>query len=92
MESLYALGISTLVNATCTEIKENGVVVEMDGEKKEIAADYVVMSVGTKSADYEEIKTYCGENSIPYHVIGDVVRARRALNAIEEAAKLARII
>lgn len=92
MESLYALGIQTLVNATCTEIKDDGVVVEMDGEKKEIAADYVVMSVGARSADYEEIKAYCEENSIPYHVIGDAVRARRALNAIEEAAKLARVI
>lgn len=92
MENLHTLGVNTVVNATCTEIKENGVLVEINGETKEIKADYVVMSVGARSTDHSEIKDYCENNSIPYYTIGDAVRARRALNAIEEAAKVARKI
>jgi len=90
MENLYALGVNTIVNAKCTEIKEDGILVEADGKIEEIKADYVVMSVGAKSADYNEIKNYCEDKSIPYYIIGDAVRARRALNAIDEAVKIAR--
>ena len=32
------------------------------------------------------------KNNIPYHIIGDAVRARRALNCIKEAVDVAREI
>lgn len=89
MENLYALGVNTLVNAKCTEINETGIFVEIDEKTEEIKADHVIMSVGAKPTNYDEIKNYCESNSIPYYTIGDAIKARRALNAIDEAVKIA---
>ncbi len=89
MENIYALGINVIVNAKCVEIKKDGVVIEKDGKLEEIKADHVIMSVGAKPANYNEIESYCEEKGIPYYVIGDAVRARRAFNAIHEAVDVA---
>ena len=89
MENIYALGINVIVNAKCVEIKKDGVVIERDGKLEEIKADHVVMSVGAKPANYNEIESYCEEKGIPYYVIGHAVRARRAFNAINEAVDVA---
>lgn len=92
MESIYGAGIKTITNAKCVEIKENAVVVEKDNKLEEIPCDSVVIAVGARSRVSDELSTYCKENNIPFHIIGDAVRARRALNAIAEAAEVARAI
>ena len=92
MESIYGAGIKTITNAKCVEIKENAVVVEKDNKLEEIPCDSVVIAVGARSRVSDELSTYCKENNIPFHIIGDDVRARRALNAIAEAAEVARAI
>lgn len=92
MENLYISGIQTHVNTVVKEIKAASVVVETAGERKEIACDYVVTAVGTVPGNHDEIKTYCDQHKIPYHVIGDAKQARRALDAIAEAAEVARAI
>lgn len=92
MESIYEAGIKTITNAKCVEIKENAVVVEKDNKLEEIPCDSVVIAVGARSRVSDELSTYCKENNIPFHIIGDAVRARRALNAIAEAAEVARAI
>ncbi len=66
--------------------------IEKEDKLQEIACDSVVVAVGAKPRSYNDLSTYCEETGIPYHVIGDAVRARRALNAIAEAAEIARAI
>lgn len=92
MENMYMAGIQTMVNTKCKEIKEHSVTVEKDGEVQELVCDYVVMAVGTVSKDYEEVKQYCEKKQIPYYVIGDALKARRAIDAVAEAAEVARAI
>lgn len=92
MENIGMAGVKTLTNAKCIELKENSVVVEEAGTTKEIPCDYVVVAIGARSRNFDDISEYCENNNIPCHVIGDAVRARRALNATAEAAELARNI
>lgn len=92
MENLYVAGIKTMVNTTCNEIKEKTVLVEKDGEVQELSCDYIVLATGTVSKDYDELKQYCEKTQVPYHVIGDALKTRRAIDAIGEAAEVARVI
>ncbi|WP_426350052.1 FAD-dependent oxidoreductase [Alloiococcus sp. CFN-8] len=92
MENLYMKGIQTIVNTKCMEIKETSVIVERDGEVQELPCDYVVIAIGSASNDYEELKSYCEGKKIPYYVIGDALKPRRAIDAIAEAAEIARAI
>ncbi|WP_040952837.1 NAD(P)/FAD-dependent oxidoreductase [Gorillibacterium massiliense] len=92
MEQLYASKVKTLTNAKCVEIKEHAVVIESNGQLQECLCDSVVVAIGARSRNFESIDTYCKEHHIPCHVIGDAVRARRALNAVAEANEIARAI
>lgn len=92
MENLYVAGIQTMVNTKCNEIKEKSIIVEKEGEIQELDCDYVVVATGTASKGYEDITEYCEETQIPHYVIGDAVKARRAIDAIAEAAEIARAI
>ncbi|WP_026881578.1 FAD-dependent oxidoreductase [Clostridium akagii] len=92
MENLYSDGIKTLTNAKCVEIRNDAVVIEKDGKKEDLPCDYVVVSIGARSRNFDNISKYCEEKGIPCHAIGDAVRARRALNAVAEASELARKI
>ncbi|SHO43956.1 bile acid Fe-S flavoenzyme BaiCD [Anaerocolumna xylanovorans] len=92
MESLYAAGVKTITNAKCIEIKENAVVVDRMGNIEEIPCDYVVSAVGAKSRGFADIREYCSKEGIPVHIIGDALRARRALNAVAEANEVIRRI
>ncbi|WP_410470414.1 FAD-dependent oxidoreductase [Clostridium sp.] len=92
MENLYKEGITTITNAKCVEIKDKAVVIDKEGALEEIPCDSVVVSIGSRARDYDEISVYCGKNNIPCHTIGDAVKARRALNCIKEAVDVAREI
>ncbi len=92
MENLFAESINTITNAKCIEIKESSVVIDNKGSIEEIECDSVVVSIGAKSRKFNEISDYCDKNNIKYYTIGDVVRARRALNCIAEAVEVARQI
>ena len=91
-ESIYEAGIKTMVNTKCLEIKEDRVIVEKDGEKTEIKCDSVVIAIGSRSNNSESIILTCKDLNIPYHIIGDACKARRALNAVAEANEIARHI
>lgn len=92
MESLYHEGIKTITEAKCVEIKEKSIVIDRNGVVEEVPCDSVIVAIGARSRNFESISDYCKENNIPYHAIGDAVRARRALNCIEEASEVARRI
>ncbi|WP_438432078.1 bile acid Fe-S flavoenzyme BaiCD [Gorillibacterium sp. sgz500922] len=92
MKNLAAYGVKTLTDAKCVEIKEHAVVVEHGGRLQEYPCDSVVVAIGARSRDFGSVAAYCAEQRIPCHVIGDAVRARRALNAVAEANEVARAI
>lgn len=92
MESLHNEGIKTITEAKCSEILEDGVVVEIDGEDKKIPGDTVVIAIGARARDTEELVEACEGKNIPYYIIGDAKRPRRALNATAEAGEVARSI
>lgn len=82
-------GTECVTDAVCTEITEHGVIYRKDGELHELACDSVVMAAGARSLPNEEIRSACEELGIPYHVIGDAVKPRRALDAVAEGVETA---
>ncbi len=92
MENLNKFGIDVLTNTKCINISRDSVVVQKDGEEKEIACDSVVVAIGAKSCNSDQISSYCEQEDIPCHSIGDAVKARRAIDAIAEAHQIAREI
>lgn len=93
MESLHKHGIRMITDAKCTEIKDGSVAIEKDGRVEEIAdIDSVVIAVGARSKNTDDLVTYCKANDIGCHIIGDAVKARRALDAVWEGARIAREI
>ncbi|MEK4515989.1 FAD-dependent oxidoreductase [Paenibacillus sp. FSL H8-0122] len=92
MESLHESGVQLMTNTKCLEINEYGVVIESNGEVSAYPCDSVVVAIGAKSRNYEGLQHFCNEHDIPVHVIGDALRARRALNAVSEAHEVARMI
>lgn len=92
MESLHESGVQLMTNTKCLEITEYGVVIENNGEVSAYPCDSVVVAIGAKSRNYEGLQHFCNEHDIPVHVIGDALRARRALNAVSEAHEVARMI
>ncbi|MDY8023272.1 FAD-dependent oxidoreductase [Paenibacillus polymyxa] len=92
MENLHASGVKTLTDAKCVEIKDNAVVIESKGQLQEYPCDSVVVAIGAKSRNFENINAFCREHHIACHIIGDAVQARRALNAVAEANEIARAI
>ncbi|MDR1532468.1 MAG: NADH oxidase, partial [Clostridiales bacterium] len=79
-------------NTKCSRIDEDCVTLEKDGETIRLDCDAVVIAVGSQPKNYDEIKGYSEEHQIPYYIIGDARKARKAIDAIAEAAELARII
>ncbi|MEM0331697.1 MAG: FAD-dependent oxidoreductase [Archaeoglobaceae archaeon] len=80
-------GVRILTNTKAIGIKPNAVIVESDGQKKEIECDTAVIAVGTKPNDglYEELKNKVKE----IYKVGDCVKPRKAIDATREAAELA---
>jgi len=92
LENIEAAGIKVLTRSKCIEIKEDVVIMDREGQLEELSYDLIVVAIGAKSRNFEKIAMSCKKRGIPYHIIGDAVKARRALNSISEAASIAREI
>jgi 2,4-dienoyl-CoA reductase-like NADH-dependent reductase (Old Yellow Enzyme family)/nucleoside-diphosphate-sugar epimerase len=84
-ESVYAIGVVPITNATVKEIAFGKVVAIKDGHTVEFPYDSVVLAVGVKSRNAEEMEKTCRENGIAFISIGDAASARRAIDATREA-------
>jgi hypothetical protein len=63
------------------------VVVATDGgETRELPCDSIVMAVGSTSVPHDDIAALCAARNIPYTIVGDAKKARRAIDATREAA------
>lgn len=92
LESLYGHGVQLKTNSQCVKINSDAVIIDTEGEQSSIPADYVVIAVGSRARNNNALVDYLDQQQIPYHVIGDAVKARRAINAIWEGAEVARKI
>lgn len=89
LESMACYNIATMDQTKCVEIKDKSLVIERNGKREELLCDYIVLATGSKSRDYQEIKSYCEQNNLPCFLIGDVKKPRRAIDAIHEGAEIA---
>ncbi|MEG0695282.1 MAG: FAD-dependent oxidoreductase [Erysipelotrichaceae bacterium] len=89
MSKMAQLKVNILTNTKSKALNKNGIVCERDGKEELVACDSVVMAVGSRSNDSSELIKACKQHNIPYYVIGDALKARRALNAVEEGFKTA---
>lgn len=92
MEHIKEYGIKTLVKTKCFEFQKDAVIAEGKAEQQRIPCDSIVVAVGSKSKDYVELQTFCEKKGIPCTVIGDARKPRKAIDAVEEAADVARRI
>ncbi len=90
-QHLQDAGIQILTGAKCMEIKGTEVTVEKDGKAQLLKGiDTVVIAVGSRSDN--QLEEYLKNSKYDYCVIGDAMKARKALDAIREAAEAAKAI
>lgn len=88
LEAFRNKGIETQGGLKLTEITESGIIVEdANGNKKEMVCDTVVIAVGLKADDtlYNELVNEFDE----VYRIGDCIKARKFIDAIQEAFQVA---
>jgi 2,4-dienoyl-CoA reductase-like NADH-dependent reductase (Old Yellow Enzyme family)/thioredoxin reductase len=91
MDKLAELGIEMLINTTAQEITDKGVVaVDMDGNKRVIEADTVILATGFKPDNELEYKLKGATSEV--YTIGDCVKPGKIWGAIESASRIARQI
>ncbi len=82
-------GVPVLVNAKVVEIRDRSIIVEQNGESREIGdIDSVALAMGVKPdrAIEQDLK----EAGCRYHLVGDAREAGKALDAIWEGAAVGR--
>lgn len=88
LDVLEKTGAKVHVNTKLTEIAEDGVVVEHNGQEEKICADYVILAVGyrNRSGLYEELQDLVEE----VYQIGDFRQTRKISSAVQEGYWIAR--
>lgn len=87
MARLHSLGVHQHKSTKVLEIKKRGVLAECAAETQFIAADTVVLAIGSR-ADNALFRALDGQVA-KLHLIGDAVRPRKIQDAVKEAYQLA---
>jgi NADPH-dependent 2,4-dienoyl-CoA reductase/sulfur reductase-like enzyme len=88
LERLNKYGVKAITNATVKKFLDDGVVYEKDGkEERLIGFDSVILAMGAPA--YNPLEEKIKDKVAEAYVIGDAVKARKALEAIEEGARVA---
>jgi NADPH-dependent 2,4-dienoyl-CoA reductase/sulfur reductase-like enzyme len=91
LERLAQFGVKIVTGARVKEITDNCVVVVRNGQEETISGgDNIVLALGTRPAN--ELAEQIKGKVIEVHTIGDAKEPRKALDAIEEGARVARKI
>jgi 2,4-dienoyl-CoA reductase (NADPH2) len=82
LKDLKRLGVKIITGARALRIDESGLEINKGGKKEILKADSIVIATGSKSVNRlkEEIEDLVNE----FHVIGDAMEPRKALDAIRE--------
>lgn len=83
-------GVNVLTSSKVLKTIDNGVMVEVNGEKREIHADSIVLAIGysSESSLYNELEYEFSD----IHVIGDARRVANIMYAIWDAFEVANSI
>lgn len=90
LQDMARYGIEHLLNTTAAEITEQGVTIEVDGKTEKIAADTIVLAVGSQPSD--ELKSILEELQIPHKAVGDVHSIAQAIDAVHQGFAAGRSI
>lgn len=90
MKDMKRLGVTTRVEVKALEITENAVRVEVDGLIEELAADTVVLAVGSKPEN--KLQEVLQQKEIPYELIGDAKQIGLAFNAVHDGFNAGRML
>lgn len=83
--------IPVYVQTKCISISETGITLEQTGACFELdGIDTVVIATGSKSLD--NLSSIMELKGVPFHVIGDAFRPRKALEAIYEGVRVGQMI
>ncbi|MGB2798643.1 MAG: FAD-dependent oxidoreductase [Dehalococcoidia bacterium] len=86
-ERLKDYGVQIETGATVKEFLEDGVIVEKDGQETRLTGfDTIVLAMGVRSVNPLKEKL---EGKVELYVIGDALEPRKAIDAIEEGARVA---
>ncbi|MBP8988997.1 MAG: FAD-dependent oxidoreductase [Clostridia bacterium] len=88
LERLKQYGVNVITQAKVIEFLDNGVVCDLNGKEEKLTGfDTIVLAMGARAYNPLEEKI---KGKVPeVYVIGDAVEARKAVEAIEEAARVA---
>ena len=89
LEAISHESIELMTGTRCCRVDANGVVATSGEEDISIPCDCIVMAIGSRSRDTSALVKACEDNGVKYYIIGDAVKARRALNATGEGAAAA---
>ena len=67
--------VTVLTSTTCKAIRDGKIIAEGPDGEVEVAADLIVMAVGSRSKDVSDLEGKCEELGIPFYKVGDAVRA-----------------
>lgn len=85
LENFKENHVDVHVDCKVLEIKENGVIVEQDGQKQELSGfDSIVLALGSKAYQPFNAEKLAKE----VYVLGDAIKARRAIDATREAREI----
>jgi 2,4-dienoyl-CoA reductase-like NADH-dependent reductase (Old Yellow Enzyme family)/thioredoxin reductase len=91
LERLREKDVRFITRATTKEIRDDGVLLDKDGEEVNISGvDCVILARGAKSVD--ELSSKIRDKVAEVYVIGDAKTPRKALEAISEGAQVGRLI
>ena len=85
MQDLSRIGVTTVIRATVVAITADGLEVEKDGKRETIAADSVVIAVG--SGSHNPLQPVVEEKNIAFQVVGDAGRVGLAFDAVHQGYK-----
>lgn len=84
--ALAEMPVTVHTDTTCKAIEAGKVLAQKEEQEVSFEADLVVMAVGTRSAETEDLQAACRKQGIPFWLIGDAKKAPgMALNAIHDA-------
>ncbi len=82
LKDLSTFGIDTKIKTKAVEITESGIIIETEKGREEIAADTIVLAVGSKSEN--TLVPVIEKTKIPFTVIGDAKNIGMAFDAVHQ--------
>ncbi|TEB11274.1 NAD(P)/FAD-dependent oxidoreductase [Pelotomaculum propionicicum] len=93
LEKMAKAGIKSYTNTLVCEITKNNIMIEANGEKKEIPADTVIFAVGTRPV--EVLADQVSEFGKEYYLVGDCrddYKQTQIMDAVHDGGRVGRLI